>query len=72
MDSKNVIDHFSDLGDPREDNRRHLLIDIIVLVICASICGAEKWDDIESFGKSKESWLRRFLRLPHGIPSHDT
>ena len=72
MDSKSIIDHFSDLGDPREDNRRHLLIDIIVLVICASICGAEKWDDIESFGKSKESWLRRFLRLPHGIPSHDT
>jgi predicted transposase YbfD/YdcC len=43
-----------------------------VIVICASICGAEKWDDIEVFGKSKEAWLRRFLQLPHGIPSHDT
>ena len=72
MDSKSIVDHFSDLPDPREDNRRHLLIDIIVVVICASICGAEKWDDIEVFGKSEESWLRRFLRLPHGIPSHET
>jgi len=72
MDSKNIVEHFSQLPDPRQDNRRHLLIDIIVIVICASICGAEKWDDIEVFGKSKEQWLRRFLKLPHGIPSHDT
>jgi predicted transposase YbfD/YdcC len=72
MDSKNIVEHFSELPDPREDNRRHLLIDIIVITICASICGAEKWDDIEVFGQSKEGWLRRFLALPHGIPSHDT
>jgi predicted transposase YbfD/YdcC len=72
MTSKSIIEHFKDMPDPREDNRRHLLLDIIVIVICASICGAEKWDDIEAFGKAKESWLRRFLTLPHGIPSHDT
>jgi len=72
MDSKNIVDHFGDLPDPREDNRRHLLIDIIAIVICASICGAEKWDDIEVFARAKEGWLRRFLTLPHGIPSHDT
>ncbi len=60
------------MPDPREDNRRHLLIDIIAIVICASICGAEKWEDIEAFGKAKEKWLRTFLSLPHGIPSHDT
>jgi hypothetical protein len=48
------------------------LIDIITIVIYASICGAEKWDDIEAFGKVKEPWLRKFLELPHGIPSHDT
>lgn len=72
MHSKNIIDHFSDLPDPREDNRRHKLIDIIVIVICASICGAEKWEDIEAFGNAKERWLRGFLELPHGIPSHDT
>jgi predicted transposase YbfD/YdcC len=72
MDSKNIVDHFGDLPDPQQDNRRHLLLDIIVIVICASICGAEKWDDIEAFGRAKEAWLRRFLTLPHGIPSHDT
>lgn len=70
--SMSIIEHFKDMPDPREDNRRHLLIDIIFIVICASICGAEKWDDIEAFGKAKEAWLRRFLTLPHGIPSHDT
>lgn len=72
MDSKNIVEHFGDVPDPREDNSRHLLIDIIAIVICASTCGAEKWDDIEQFGKAKEKWLRTFLSLPHGIPSHDT
>jgi predicted transposase YbfD/YdcC len=60
------------MPDPREDNRRHLLIDILVITICASLCGAEKWEDIEAFGRAKEAWLRKFLALPHGIPSHDT
>jgi predicted transposase YbfD/YdcC len=72
MNSKNILEHFSELGDPREDNKRHKLIDIITIVLCASICGAEKWEDIETFGRAKESWFRRYLELPHGIPSHDT
>lgn len=72
MDSKNIIEHFGGMPDPREDNRRHLLIDIVAIVICASTCGAEKWEDIEAFGKAKEKWLATFLSLPHGIPSHDT
>ena len=41
-------------------------------IVCASICGAEKWDDIEAFARAKEAWLRRFFKLPHRIPSHDT
>lgn len=44
----------------------------LFIVICAFICGAEKWDDVEACGKAKERWLRKFLELPHGIPSHDT
>jgi predicted transposase YbfD/YdcC len=72
MASKNVLEHFSELPDPREDNSRHKLLDIITIVLCASICGAEKWNDIEIFGIAKESWFRKFLELPHGIPSHDT
>lgn len=72
MASKNVVDYFGDLPDPREDNRRHLLIDIIVIVICASVCGAEKWNDIEVNARAKEAWLRRFLTLPHGTESRRT
>lgn len=67
-----LVFHFSDLEDPRNDNRRHLLLDIIVIAICAAICGADTWTDVELFGQAKEQWFRKFLELPHGIPSHDT
>lgn len=67
-----IADHFSDLQDPRSDNRRHLLLDIIVIAICAAICDADTWTDVELFGQAKEQWFRKFLELPHGIPSHDT
>jgi predicted transposase YbfD/YdcC len=49
-----------------------LLLDIIVIAICAVICGADTWTDVELFGKAKEEWVKGFLELPHGIPSHDT
>ncbi len=61
--------HFSDLDDPRRYNRRHLLFDIVVIAICAVICGVDDWAAVEEFGRAKESWLRQFLELPHGIPS---
>ena len=65
--------YFSQLPDPRiHRNRKHLLIDIIVLSIIAVICGAESWDSIEMFGKSKKEFLSKILKLPNGIPSHDT
>jgi len=48
------------------------LLDILVIAICAVICGADSWEDIELFGRAKEEWLRGFLELPHGILSHDT
>lgn len=67
-----ITEHFSSLDDPRSDNRRHLLLDIIVIAICAAICGANTWVDVEIFGKAKYDWLKQFLELPHGIPSHDT
>jgi len=72
MESKNVLNHFADLPDPRDDNKRHNLIDIITIVVAASIAGADKWDDIETFGLMKHDWLKSFLELPHGIPSRDT
>jgi predicted transposase YbfD/YdcC len=68
-----IEDHFSRVRDPRvERTKEHKLIDMIAIAICAVICGAEGWVDIELFGKSKLSWLKTFLELPNGIPSHDT
>lgn len=67
-----IKDHFSGMTDPRDENKRHQLIDIIFITICAVLCNADKWEDVEDFGHAKLSWLRRYLELPHGIPSHDT
>lgn len=67
-----IIKHFSGLEEPRCDNKRHLLLDIIVIAICAAICGANSWTDVELFGHAKHEWFKGFLELPHGIPSHDT
>lgn len=70
---KSPIKIFSSLKDPRmKRTRRHKLEDIIFITIAAVICGALSWDDIERYGKSKETWLRGFLTLENGIPSHDT
>ena len=66
-------DYFSQLPDPRiHRNKKHLLIDIIVLSVIAVLCGAESWNSIEMFGNSKKEFLTKILKLPHGIPSHDT
>jgi predicted transposase YbfD/YdcC len=68
-----IMEHFSSLDDPRRDHgKRHLLDDILVLTICAVICGADNFVAIEAFGHAKIDGLRRFLALPNGIPSHDT
>lgn len=68
-----LLDYFADLQDPRIDRcKRHSLLDIITIAICAVICGADSWVQVELFGKSKEEWFRTFLELPNGIPSHDT
>ena len=68
-----VLDHFADLDDPRvERTRRHKLVDIIAIAICAIICGADSWVHVELFGRSKLEWFQTFLELPGGIPSHDT
>lgn len=64
--------HFEIISEPRESNKRHKLIDIITIGICAVVCNADTWEAIEEYGKSKAEWLKNFLELPHGIPSHDT
>ncbi len=68
-----IVDHFQELVDPRLGrNKRHSLIDIVVLTVCAVISGAETWEDIEDYGKYKLEWLQRFIELCNGVPSHDT
>jgi predicted transposase YbfD/YdcC len=65
--------HFENLTDPRmARTRRHALLDIIVIALCALIANANSWVDVERYGKTKLAFLRRFLELPNGIPSHDT
>lgn len=68
-----VWDCFSELPDPRRaQGRRHKLLDILAVALCAVLCGADDFPEIEEFGETRAAWLRRFLELPHGIPSHDT
>ena len=55
-----------------ERQKPHQLLDVIVIAICAVLCGADDWVAIETCGQAKEAWFRRFLALPNGIPSHDT
>jgi predicted transposase YbfD/YdcC len=66
--------YFADVEDPRvERTRRHELLDILVIAICAVICGADDWVEVEAWGNAKRAWLRQQdLPLPNGIPSHDT
>jgi predicted transposase YbfD/YdcC len=73
MPDKSLTDYFGDMPDPRVQGRcDHLLVDIIMIAICAVLAGAEGWEEIEEFGMTKENWLKAFLALPNGIPSHDT
>lgn len=68
-------EHFAALTDPRcplAPNSRHLLMDILVIAVCAVISGAEGWEDIEEYGTAHAEWLGDLLDLPHGIPGHDT
>ncbi len=68
-----IIRHFRTLKDPRRRHRRlHLLIDIVVMALCAVLCGADDWQQIATFAQKRRDWLKRFLALPNGIPSHDT
>ena len=70
---KNLLGCLQGIEDPRVDRTRdHKLLDILVIGVCCLICGGEGFTDMETFGKAQYEWLRRFLELPHGIPSHDT
>jgi predicted transposase YbfD/YdcC len=68
-----LSEHFENLDDPRvERTKDYALLDIIVIAICAVICGADDWVDIAGWGNEKIEFLRQFMPLENGIPSHDT
>ena len=70
--STSIVEHFAPLRDPRvERHKRYPLMEILLLVVCAMLSGAEGWEAIEEFGKSKLDWLRKFAPFANGIPSHD-
>jgi predicted transposase YbfD/YdcC len=70
---RSLADHFADLPDPRLDrHKQHALLDIVVIAVCAILAGCDSWVDVERFGRAKLDWFRKFLKLPNGIPSHDT
>src|SRR3954469_3816870 len=73
MPVENLVQHFGAVADPRCGGKiEHRLTDILVIAVCAVIACAESWDDVALYGRSKLDWLRTFLELPNGIPSHDT
>jgi predicted transposase YbfD/YdcC len=72
-DPASVLEYFAALPDPRRDQGKiHLLDEIVFMSICSILCGADSWLEIAEYSESKSDWLKTFLILPGGIPSHDT
>lgn len=68
-----LFESLKNIDDPRREHQKfHSLFDILVISICAVICGAEHWTEIEEFGEAKQEWFSSFLELENGVPSHDT
>ena len=73
MTTASLLEYFASVADPRiERSRLHPLTSVLVLSLCAVVCGADSFVAIEHFGRAREAWLKTFLDLPNGIPSHDT
>jgi predicted transposase YbfD/YdcC len=68
-----LMDFLAKITEPRHSRTRaHHLGEVLIIAICALLCGGEGFNDMEHFGKAREAWFRTFLKLPNGIPSHDT
>jgi predicted transposase YbfD/YdcC len=74
LEQSELVAALKAVPDPRRQcqNLRHPLADVLALGLCGVLCGCEDFVEIEEFGRSKEAFFRRFLELPHGVPSHDT
>jgi predicted transposase YbfD/YdcC len=70
---ESLFERMRKIADPRREHQKfHSLYEILVIAICAVLCGAEHWTEMEEYGEAKREWLATFLELKHGIPSHDT
>jgi hypothetical protein len=69
-----ILTYFRDLPDPRREtrNKKRRLIDILAIALCGTIAGCQSAVEIAAYGRAKRDWLKTFLQLPHGIPSHET
>jgi len=67
-----LLEAFADLPDPRAENRRYPLPHMVFIAVCMTLCNADDWEMVSYLGQKKLSWLKRYIPLPHGIPSHDT
>jgi len=68
LDSLTLFDNLSQISDPRSDHtKRHRLIGILVIAVCAMICGAESWEESAEFGRAKHEWFKQFLELPRPL-----
>lgn len=73
LQAKTLFEQVGEIKDPRIERKKlHSLKDILIIAVCATICGADNWEDIAEFGESKREWFAVFLGLENGIPSHDT
>ena len=73
LKAETLFERVGAIKDPRlERTKLHSLKDILVIAVCATICGADNWEEIAEFGESKQEWFATFLELENGIPSHDT
>jgi predicted transposase YbfD/YdcC len=71
--SPTIATYFAELKDPRvERTKRHSLLAIVAIALCASICGADSWVEVAEYGEMQQEWLGTWLELPNGVPSHDT
>ena len=73
LKAETLFERVGEIKDPRmERTKLHSLKDILVIAVCATICGADNWEEMAEFGESKREWFATFLELANGIPSHDT
>lgn len=73
LQTKTLFERVGEIKDPRIERKKlHSLKDILVIAVCATICGADNWEDIAEFGEAKQEWFSGFLELENSIPSHDT